>query len=295
MGSPLRLQALAKSSVVDAAWAAVVAEFEATEDALSRFRRSSEIEVARRNNGVALAPTRRLASALTSADRARRLTAGRFEPRVLVDLERLEAAPDQQPRAIVDRSGPILHRIGRDGPIRMPSPVDFGGIGKGLALRWAAKRVEIALDGRPFLLEAGGDLAGAGSPDGAGWRIGIEDPAGGTVPVAVLEAGGAPFGVATSSVRRARWRGPDGREVHHLIDPSTHEPGGEGLLAVTVAAADPAWAEVWSKSLFLEGAAAIGDVARHHGLAAWWVTVEGELRMTPAARPRTTWVASEAA
>jgi len=295
MGSPLRLQALAPTRLVEAAWTEVVAEFEATEEALSRFRRSSEIEIARRNGGVAAAPTRRLASALTSADRARRLTGGRFEPRVLVDLERLEGAPELEPRSGDDRSGPVLHRVGRDGPIRMPSPVDFGGIGKGLALRWAARRVEGALHGRPFLLEAGGDLTGAGSPGAAGWQIGIEDPAGGTVPIAVLVAGGAPFGVATSSVRRARWQGPDGHEVHHLINPSTHEPGGEGLLAVTVAAADPAWAEVWSKSLFLEGAAAIGDVARGHGLAAWWVTVEGELRMTPAARPRTAWVASEAA
>ncbi len=32
-----------------------------------------------------------------------------------------------------------------------------------------------------------------------------------------------------------RWRAPDGRLVHHLIDPSTGEPGGAGLLAVTVA------------------------------------------------------------
>lgn len=304
MASPLRLQALAPARLVDAAWAAVVDEFEAAEAALSRFRRSSEIEIARRRGGLAATPSRRLASALTIADRARRVTAGRFDPRILPDLERLEAgdderrAPASQPAAGETSAGaarPLLRRLGRAGPISMPAPVDFGGIGKGLALRWAARRVDEALGGRPFLLEAGGDLVGRGRPDATGWQIGIEDPGGGSAPLAVIVHGGDAFGVATSSVRLAQWRTPSGRAVHHLIDPVTHEPGGEGLLAVTVAAADPAWAEVWSKSLFLEGAAAVGDVARRHGLAAWWVEIGGTVRMTPAARARTAWVASEAA
>jgi thiamine biosynthesis lipoprotein len=59
-----------------------------------------------------------------------------------------------------------------------------------------------------------------------------------------------------------------------------------------VAAADPGWAEVWSKALFLAGPAAIGDEARAGGLAAWWVEADGTLRMTPAARQRTIWSAS---
>ena len=48
------------------------------------------------------------------------------------------------------------------------------------------------------------------------------------------------------------WR-PTGGRVHHLVDPRTGEPARTGLIAVTVAAADPAWAEVWSKALFLAG------------------------------------------
>ena len=115
---------------------------------------------------------------------------------------------------------------------------------------------------------------------------------GGTSPVAVvaLHDGGA---VATSSVRRLRWE-RDGRVVHHLIDPRTGEPGGDGLLAVTVAGPDPAWAEVWSKALFLEGRRGIGALARARGLAAWWVAPDGTLEMTPAGRVRTAWVAAEA-
>ena len=46
---------------------------------------------------------------------------------------------------------------------------------------------------------------------------------------------------------------------------------------------DPAWAEVWSKVLFLGGRRAIANEARSRGLAAWWVADDGSLEMTPAA------------
>jgi thiamine biosynthesis lipoprotein len=82
--------------------------------------------------------------------------------------------------------------------------------------------------------------------------------------------------------------------VHHLIDPQTGEPGGDGLLSVTVAGPDPAWAEVWSKTLFLEGRRAIAALARRRGLAAWWIAVDGTIEMTPAGRARTLWAAGEA-
>jgi thiamine biosynthesis lipoprotein len=95
--------------------------------------------------------------------------------------------------------------------------------------------------------------------------------------------------LCTSSVAVHRWRDPGGRLVHHLVDPTTGEPGGVGLLAVTVAGPDPAWAEVWSKTLFLEGARGIAEAARRRGIAAWWIAGSGELSMTPAARPRTAW------
>jgi thiamine biosynthesis lipoprotein len=331
MGSPLRLQVVSgvavgrpadggrahgapAGSAVDAAWAAVVEEFEATEQALSRFRATSEVHALRRSGGRAGTPSRRLLAALVAADRARRLTSGRFDPRIVADLERLGSAPLEIPglptepptRATGERPDPatrILRRAGRRGPIEVPLPVDFGGIGKGLALRWAARRAASLLGTLPFLLEAGGDLVGFRAPGPAGWRIGVEDPrppspAGtaalpGADPVAVVELPRRGGAIATSSVRRARWRGPDGRLVHHLIEPWTGEPGGVGLLAVTVQGDDPAWAEVWSKSLFLEGRRRIGALARARGLAAWWVTDDGAVEMTPAARLRTVWVAAE--
>jgi thiamine biosynthesis lipoprotein len=303
MGSPLRLQVAGgpPATIVDAAWSAITDEFELTEQALSRFRTTSEVHRVRLADGHAAAPSRRLVAALSAADRARRITDGRFDPRVLHVLERLGSRPLEVPGSRsaerAETGGPILRRDGRQGPVNVPVPVDFGGIGKGLALRWAARRAVAVIGERPFLLEAGGDIVGRGAPGPDGWRVGIEDPRPSSADgerLVVLELPPAGGAVATSSVRRARWRDPDGRLVHHLIDPRTGEPGGEGLLAVTVQAGDPAWSEVWSKALFLAGDRGIVALARSRGLAAWWVTTEGAVEMTPAARLRTVWVAAEA-
>ena len=152
------------------------------------------------------------------------------------------------------------------------------------------------MDGGPWptgaLLEAGGDLVARGAaPQPGPWLVGIEHPRTDDEIAVVAVHGGA---VCTSSIAVHAWTAADGRAVHHLVDPRTGEPGGDGLLAVTVAGPDPAWAEVWSKALFLEGARAIGPRARALGLAAWWIAADGPMEMTPAARPRTVWLAGEA-
>ena len=263
---------------------------------MSRFRETSELTaVNRRAGAVAIdRPSSRLRRAIMTSDRAWRVTGGRFDPRILVDLDRLGyrgAALDERAAEIraVNGADRVVQRVGRRG-IRVAHPIDLGGIGKGLALRWAAARLEQA-GGRDFLVEAGGDLVAKGiDPDGKHWQVGIEDPAGGQALAVVAVSD---LAVATSSIRVNRWV-IDGRVVHHLLDPRTGEPANDGLLAVTVAAADPAWAEVWSKALYLAGRSAIADEARSRGMAAWWVTDEGTLEMTPAARALTIWAASEA-
>lgn len=303
MGSPLRLSIVvpvaqpAAAGLAAEAWTAVRDEFEASEAAMSRFRDTSEITRLNRaaGQGISTVVSPRLSRALTASDRAHRLTGGRFDPRVVLDLERLgdRGAPiGDADRVEVHRATPGDRIVEReaDGRVRLLDPVDLGGIGKGLALRWAAASIR-RRGLEAFVVEAGGDIVASGAPpDGGPWRIGIEDPAGGTDPLAVIAA--ADEAVATSSVRRRRWMVGD-RTVHHLIDPRTGEPGGAGLQAVTVAGADPAWAEVWSKTLFLEGGAGIAELARRRGLAAWWVTDEGLLEMTAAARARTIWMAAE--
>jgi thiamine biosynthesis lipoprotein len=277
------------------AWTVTLDEFAAAEAALSRFRDTSEVTRLDRAalSGRAMHVSPRLRRAVVACDRARRVTEGRFDPRVIGQLDAWgypgAALPDEAP---MDHLGaPERIVAGLEGSrVRLHRPLDLGGIGKGLAVRWAADRVRsLGID--RFLLDAGGDIAARGaSPEGGPWMVGIEDPAGGEDALAVvgLEDGA----IATSSVRRGRWEA-DGRPRHHLVDPATGEPADGDLLAVTVALPDPAWAEIWSKSLFVAGRRSIGDLARAHGLAAWWVATDGTLSMTPAARVRTVWVAGE--
>ncbi|HEU0234936.1 MAG TPA: FAD:protein FMN transferase [Candidatus Limnocylindrales bacterium] len=294
LGSPLRLMVHGVDRGRSAwLWDGVLAEFEAVDASLSRFRDDSEITRLNRSAGSdqAMLVSRRLSGALVAADRARRMTAGRFDPTVLADLDRLGyrgASVSQVAGHATPSRRPITWCA--DG-IRLSDAIDLGGIGKGLALRWAAARIARGCPHAAFLLEAGGDIVACGrAPEGGPWLIGIEDPAGtsGPVVVAAIDNGA----VATSSVRITRWRS-DGRDVHHLIDPATREPADGGLQAVTVAHRDPAWAEVWSKALFVAGRASIAALARERGLAAWWAPTDGTTDMTPAARQITTWVAAE--
>jgi FAD:protein FMN transferase len=309
MAAPLRLTVV-DDGVRDAdraaegAWAEVIDEFEASEQAMSRFRDTSDLIRLDREAGTGrpVPVPRRLERALVAADRAHRVTDGRFDPRLARALDRLgyagaalgppTRAEDARTTGLVaataSSDGPVVRRTGR-GRMTVERPVDLGGIGKGLALRWAAARAEARGIGR-YLLEAGGDLVVRGpGPGDAPWLVGIEDPAGGEALAAIAVDTGA---VATSSVRIRSWV-HEGRAVHHLLDPRTGEPAEGGLRAVTVLGPDPAWAEVWSKTLFIGGHQRITDDARRRGFAAWWVTDAGDLEMTSAARAATAWVAAE--
>ncbi len=326
MGSPLRLTIV---GVTDArartGWATVSGAIEELEEVLSRFRPSADLVALNGRAGDPSCTTvhARLYDALAAAERAWRRTSGAFDPRVLGDLERLgyrgadgpgpsgsaqpageageagrSAPPAGSPatRAATFGDGRWLHRDPRSRSVAIAAPLDLGGIGKGLALRWAFGALAAALPeldaGRAgALLEAGGDLVARGAaPQPGPWLIGIESPlVDEEIAVVGLDAGA----VCTSSIGVHAWTTADGRAVHHLLDPRTGEPGGAGLVSVTVAATDPAWAEVWSKALFLEGSRGIAPRARALGLAAWWIAEDGAMEMTAAARARTAWVASE--
>ena len=231
MGSPLRLTvAGAAVAAIDELWASVTADVESTEAALSRFR--AESDLSRLNvaagSGAWLPVSDRLRHCLAISHRAGRVTAGRFDPRVIVRLEGLgERGGVDLPLAPAgSRADRWLELDARHRRARLSVPVDSGGIGKGLALRWAAAVLARRRVDR-FLLEAGGDIVVHGdAPDEGGWRIGVEDPHRSAGPVAVIALRrGA---VVTSSTMVRRWTAPDGAEVHHLIDPATGEPAEAG-------------------------------------------------------------------
>lgn len=310
LGSPLKLfvrtppgGASAASTVApELAWTVVQAEFAAVDAALSRFRSDSELVSLNRlaGSGETALVSWRLRTMLAAVHRAARLTGGRFDASVVDALERMgehgavNDGPVVSPSEGAGRVALVDPGTARASLVRIPGrPVDSGGIGKGLALRWAAAAAIAAVpDGFGLLVDAGGDIASAGVAPEGGWRIGVEDPFGPTdgpsMPLAVCALFDG--GVSTSSVAVRNWTSPDGRRVHHIVDPVTRAPARTGLVAVSVAGPDPAWNEVWSKALFLGGRESIGEEARRRGLAAWWVDDRGRLGMTPEARARSPWV-----
>lgn len=221
--------------------------------------------------------------ALLEARSAHQRTSGLFDPRVLTDLVALgydrtlaftagDVVTPRTPPLEGRPRGTWRPRFRHDTrEVLLEEGVDLGGIGKGLAVRWSSQRLAVVTSN--FLVEAGGDCYCAGSaPDGEGWRVGVEDPFGGDEPLAVLAL--VNRAVTTSSVRLRQWRCGD-EKVHHLIDPSTGRPGGQGLVSVTVVGKDPAAAEVNSKVLFLAGRSRIAASARQRGVAALWVDEQG--------------------
>jgi thiamine biosynthesis lipoprotein len=303
MASPVVMLAAVGPLGIDALRAAVseaTATFHAYDAQCTRFDPHSALMSANRAGGGWCTVPQVCFDALREAKRAHDATSGRFDPRVLDDLVRLGYDHSRRHGAMSAR--PLDAFRGRD---RLPqwqpefrdstcevrlgtAPIDLGGIAKGLAVRAAGERLATATDS--YLVEAGGDCACAGdAPEGGPWRLAVEDPRGGSDPVAVLALHDA--AVATSSTRICSWTIGD-VPVHHLIDPTSGKPGGDGLAAVTVVAADPAISEVWSKTLFLAGRTAIREAAERAEVAALWIDTDGTLHLDPRVEPYVIWRAS---
>ncbi len=299
--------------------------FAGVERHLTRFREESELNRLCIAGGGAASPA--LFRGLTTAARAWHRTGGLFDPRVRAALEALGytgglvfggARPEvAAPRGQSSARAPVgerrwmtvrwtRERYGMTGPKRtvahrlaLPERprLDLGGIGKGLAVRYAARTMRARLRpgrrGRPktfglcglggtqsFLIDAGGDIWAEGlGPAGSGWQIGIPGPRGDAAPICLLRV--ANRAVCTSGRGRRTWL-VDGRPVHHLIDPRTGQPAGTRLWSVTVIGRDPAWAEVWSKSVFVAGAGRGEALAAERGLAAVFVYDDGRVAVSPA-------------
>jgi FAD:protein FMN transferase len=298
MASEITLQVVAPTGPVDAEVARAAGVFRHVDRTCTRFDDRSDLMRANAAGDDFVRIDRVCFMALTEAYAAHQRTLGRFDPRVLDDLVRLgyrRSMTREQPHAAQDayvaRSAlpPWLPRF-RHATQEVavgPDPVDLGGIGKGLAVRWASAQLrQSGLDNH--LVEAGGDLYCSGAPsDGEHWSVAVEHPSR-SEPAAVL--GISDRAVATSSVRIRSWQ-VGAHPVHHLIDPTTGLPGGAGLVAVTVVDDDPATAEVWSKTLFLAGLAGVATSAAFHGVAALWIDLEGRPGWSPAMAPYLVWTA----
>jgi thiamine biosynthesis lipoprotein len=136
--------------------------------------------------------------------------------------------------------------------VRIPKghKIGLGGIAKGYIVDRAAdvlKRANI----RDFLVQAGGDLFGAGKkPDGSPWVSGIQDPRGPQGAFfASIELTDHAFSTA-GDYARSYVIGK--RRYHHIIDPHTGYPA-TASRSVTVWAEDATTADAIDDAVFILG------------------------------------------
>jgi len=153
--------------------------------------------------------------------------------RALVDYRTVELDPTAQAVRL-----PKAHKIG------------LGGIAKGYIVDRAADVLKKA-GIRAFLVQAGGDLYGAGrKPDGSPWISGIQDPRGPEgSSFATIELTDHAFSTA-GDYARSYVIGK--RRYHHIIDPHTGYPA-TASRSVTVWADDATTADAIDDAVFILG------------------------------------------
>lgn len=147
--------------------------------------------------------------------------------------------------------------------------VDFNSIAAGYAVdRIADRLAELGIGS--YLAEATGELKAAGrKPDGAPWRIALEEPRDDRqVAERVIAVDG--YGVSTSGDYRHYFE-QDGQRYSHTFDARLGRPIGHTLASVTVVHPSALMADGLSTLLLILGLDAGWDYAKKHDVAAFFV------------------------
>lgn len=160
--------------------------------------------------------------------------------------------------------------------------VDFNSIAAGHAVDRIAAWLEQQGVGS-YLVEATGELKARGrKPDGSPWRIAVEEPRDDQrVAQKVLELDG--YGVSTSGDYRNYFE-ENGRRYSHTLDPRSGAPITHRLAAVTVLHPKALLADGLSTLLMVLGPEEGVIWAERQGIAAFFVTREGEGYVTHATK-----------
>lgn len=235
--------------------------FEEWEQALSRFRPSSELSQLNQSEGIPFRASQVLWEVLQEALNAALQSHGLVSPALLPALEKagyLRSYPlmagsstgsipnsdwfDADPEAI--QLDPATRTVVLPSGMRL----DFGGIAKGWAAGQTVQRLQ-ALGA--VMANAGGDIAVTIPPgETQGWDIEVRDAYAPSKVVDTIHL--ANGGVATSGRDRRRWQ-QDGHWQHHIIDPRTGQPAETDVLAATVIANTALEAEMAAKAVLILG------------------------------------------
>jgi thiamine biosynthesis lipoprotein len=131
--------------------------------------------------------------------------------------------------------------------------LDLGAIAKGYAADEVG-RILLEKRVKAAVIDLGGNVKVVGrKPDGAKWRIGIQNPfdeRGAHIGVATLGGGAT---VVTSGVYERFFIGVDGTRYHHILDTRSGYPVRNGLVSVTVISSSSVDADGLSTTLFALG------------------------------------------
>ena len=135
--------------------------------------------------------------------------------------------------------------------------MDLGAIAKGYAADEAARILREA-GVKSALLNLGGNIITIGAkPDGASWRIGLQDPRSadtGENHFAIVEVSNATI-VSSGDYERfiVEEFKKTGERYHHIFDPKTGYPARSGLMASTIISSSSIDADALSTILFIMG------------------------------------------
>lgn len=262
MGSQLTLQTFTRDpAAADTAFAALLAEFERLDAALSVWKPGSDI--GRVNEAAGAHPVRVGADAMAVLSAARQIsewTHGKFDVTfgALSDVWKFDHDQDGRVpttddiaarRALVDFTAVRTDDTARTVFLtRRGMRIHLGGIGKGYAVEHAARLLrERGI--RDFLIQSGGDLYVGGLQQGRPWRLGIADPRRPSHTFGTIDVSN---GAVSTSGDYERAFLKDGVRYHHLLDPATGMPA-RGCRSVTIVASSPLLADGLSTGVFILG------------------------------------------
>jgi thiamine biosynthesis lipoprotein len=286
--------------LTDWRWSHLLAQVEAFfhrfESRFSRFLPDSELTRFNRRQTPSVAVSDDMLDLLEECLCRYDATGGVFNPLVLENLEAAGYDASFEQLAATTKSltaqtpPPRLTCLKLDaarGTASLPLGLrlDFGGIGKGYAVDFAASLLDEA---GSYLVDAGGDIYAAGrAPDGGYWTIDVANPAlpGTRLDVVALSN----QAIATSWTTLRRWK-RHGAWAHHLIDTRTGLPAESGVVGSTVIASRAVDADVFAKCALILGPNHGVAFLEARGAPGLLVLEDGSIRTTnawPSAEPNT--------
>jgi thiamine biosynthesis lipoprotein len=253
----------ADETAARAAVARAIVEMRRLEALMSEWTTDSEIGRVNQHPGQWQTVSPETFTVLQKSLWASRLSQGTFDItfQAMSGLWKFGSAQDEDPkpppaatiankRRLIDYRKVELDEARRAVRIGAEQQIGLGGIAKGYIVDRAASVLrEAGL--QSFLVQAGGDLYGAGKkPDGSRWVSGIQDPRGAEGKFfALLELEGHAFSTAGDY---ARSYVSGGKRYHHIIDPRTGYPA-TACRSVTIWAPDALTADGVDDAVFILG------------------------------------------